>query len=107
MISVEEIRQSMLIKHNKFDSGIKRYVDTCLQDMQMAGVNIKKESNLLDTACEFYCKWQFDYMGQGERYEKEYEALRDTMSLSGLYNGEESDENRTDQTDSSGENAEQ
>ena len=91
MISAEQIRQSMMIKHDKFDSNIKRYIDTCLQEMQMAGVNIKKESNLLDTACVFYCKWKLDYMGQGERYEKAYKDLRDAMSLCGLYNGEESD----------------
>lgn len=91
MISAEQILQSMMIKHDKFDSNIKRYIDTCLQEMQMAGVNIKKESNLLDTACEFYCKWKLDYMGQGERYEKAYKDLRDAMSLCGLYNGEESD----------------
>lgn len=106
MISEERIRQSMMIKHNKLDDDIKRYLDTCLQDMQMAGVNKDKESNLKDTACELYCKWQFDYMGQGERYEKAYKDLRDAMSLCGLYNGRESDEKRTDQSDSSGENAE-
>ena len=49
MISAEQIRQSMMIKHDKFDSNIKRYIDTCLQEMQMAGVNIKKESNFFDS----------------------------------------------------------
>ena len=107
MISVEQIRQSMMIKHTKLDSYIKRYKDTCRLDMQMAGVYIDKDSQLQDTACEFYCKWKFDYMGQGERYEKAYKELRDTMSLCGLYNGEESDEKRIDQPDSFGENVKQ
>lgn len=105
MISAEQIRQSMMIKHDKLDRNIERYIGTCLQDMQMAGANIKKESNLLDTACEFYCKWKLDYMGQGERHEKAYKDLRDAMSLCGLYNGRELDEKRTDQSDSSGEDA--
>ena len=107
MIAVEQIRQSMMIKHKQLDNNIKRYIDACSLDMQRVGVDIKKESALMDTAIEFYCKWQFDYMGQGEKYEKSYEELRDAMSLSGLYNGKESkDEQRSNQPDSAGEGTE-
>lgn len=107
MITVEQIRQSMQIKHTKLDDNIKRDMSACLPDMQIAGVDIRKESALMDTAIEFYCKWQFDYMGQGEKYEKSYKELRDTMSLCGLYNGKESkDEQRSDQPDSAGEGTE-
>ena len=107
MITVELIRQSMMIKHKQLDNNIKRYIDACSLDMQRAGVNIKKESALMDMAIEFYCKSQFNYMGQGEKYKKSYEELRDAMSLSGSYNGKESkDEQRTDQPDSAREGTE-
>ncbi len=92
MITVEELRQSMTIKHSKLDPEIKRAVDACLLDLQMAGVNKNKDSPLLDTACELYCKWKFDYMGQADRYEKAYKELRDSMSLCGLYKGDGNEE---------------
>ena len=52
MITVEQIRQSMMIKHTKLDNDIKRYIDACPLDMQRAGVNIQIESALMDTAIE-------------------------------------------------------
>lgn len=104
MITVEQIRQSMMIKHTKLDNDIKRYMDACSLDMQREGVNIQIESALMDTAIELYCKWMFDYMGQGDRYEKAYKEMRDAMSLCGLYNRKGSeDERRSDQSDSAGE----
>lgn len=104
MITVEQIRQSMMIKHTKLDNDIKRYIDACPLDMQRAGVNIQIESALMDTAIELYCKWMFDYMGQGDRYEKAYKEMRDAMSLCGLHNRKGSeDERRSDQSDSAGE----
>lgn len=107
MITVEQIRQSMMIKHTKLDNDIKRYMDACSLDMQRAGVNIQIESALMDTAIELYCKWMLDYMGQGEKYEKSYKELRDAMSLCRLYNGKEpKDEQRSDQPDSAGEGTE-
>lgn len=107
MITVEQIRQSMQIRHAKLDDDIKRYMSACSLDMQRAGVDIRKDSALMDTAKEFYCKWQFDYMGQGEKYEKSYKELRDAMSLCRLYNGKEpKDEQRSDQPDSAGEGTE-
>ena len=85
MISKEEIRKSMRISHTGLDDEIKRNIDTCLLDMERAGVNVKKEDQLLDKACELYCKAQFNYLGKGEQFQKNYEQLRDSLSLAEKY----------------------
>ena len=46
------------------------------------------EDKLIQKACELYCKWQFDFDGKGERFERAYEGLRDFLSLGGEYTNE-------------------
>ena len=85
MINAEDIRKSMRISHTSLDDEIQRNIDTCLLDMGRVGVDVKKESRLHDKACELYCKAQFDYLGKGEQFMKNYEKLRDSMSVSEEY----------------------
>lgn len=92
MITPENIKLSMRIKHDKLNPDIERNINICLLDLERAGVNVHLDSALLDKACELYCKWQYDYMSQGERYEKQYQELRDAMSLCGKYREGVSDE---------------
>lgn len=86
MIEVEQVKQSMRISHTALDEEIKRNIRTCLDDLYMRGVNIGIQADLIDKACELYCKWQYDYQGKGEQYCKNYESLRDSLSLAGDYN---------------------
>lgn len=36
-------------------------------------------------AIEVYLKWQYDFMGKGEQYRRNYEALRTALSMSEGY----------------------
>ena len=83
MIPVEDVKKSMRIGHNLSDDEIQRNIETALLDMSRVGVNVDKKNQLVDKACELYCKAQFDYQGKGESYLKNYEKLRDGMSMSG------------------------
>lgn len=85
MISVEDIKKSMRIKHDLLNSEITRNINTALLDMSRVGVNSKMDDSLMDKACELYCKAEFDYQGKGEEYRKKYESLRDSLSLAGKY----------------------
>lgn len=85
MITAEEIRKSMRISHTGLDEEIRRNMNTCLLDMERVGVKTDTENTLIDKACEFYCKSQFDYQGKGDAYRKNYENLRDAMSLTEGY----------------------
>lgn len=85
-----EIKDSMRIKHSALDSDIKRNIMTAIQDMKMRGITIpEKQDDLVCKACELYCKGQYNHLGEGERFTKSYETLRDSMSLSGEYHGKE------------------
>lgn len=85
MITPATVRESMRIKHNSLDTEIQNNIDACLLDLERVGVNRYMNNGLIDKACELYCKWQFNYMGKGEQFEKNYEKLRDSLSLSGDY----------------------
>ena len=81
---LDAIKLSMRITHTKLDSDIQRNIDSCLLDLGRVGVDTS-ESELVTKACELYCKWQYDYHQKGEQYEKNYNNLRDAMSMSGDY----------------------
>lgn len=88
MIKAEEIRKSMRITHSLLDEEIQSNIDTALRDMRRVGVNIAQDDALINKACELYVKSQFDYQKKGDQYRKNYEALRDAMSMSGAYREE-------------------
>lgn len=86
--SVKQIKEALRIRHTALDNDIGRKVRAAVRDMEMRGIVIPEENDdLVDTACELYCKGQYDHLGEGERFMRNYESLRDSMSLSGDYNG--------------------
>lgn len=87
MIGIEEIKKSMRITHDKLDDEIERNVNTALHDLRRVGIDAK-DSNLIDKACELYVKAQLDYQGKGDQFIRNYEALRDAISLSGTFQEE-------------------
>lgn len=88
MINVEELRKSMRITHTQLDVEIERNINTALRDLHRVGINNTSDDVLIDKACELYVKAQFDYQGKGDQFQKNYEALRDTLSLSGTFREE-------------------
>lgn len=85
MISAAEIRKSMRISHSALDNDIERDINAARLDMSRAGINESKDDALTDKAIELYCKAQFDYLGKGEQFQKNYEKLRDSMTLTEKY----------------------
>lgn len=82
---VEQIKTSMRISHKKFDGEIHNNIDVCLEDMRRCGINTDNMTSLIAKACELYNKAEFDYLGKGEQFKKNYESLRDSMSLGSDY----------------------
>ena len=96
---VKKIRTTLRISHAKLDDDIKSNIETALLDMKRLGIEtfkrdkegeiVLKDSQkelkdaLVEKAVE--CKASFDFQGKGEQYQKSYEALRDSLSLSGEY----------------------
>lgn len=82
---LNDIRISMRISHNKLDSDIQRNINACMLDLKRVGVCVDKQSELLTKAAELYCKAEYDYLGKGEMFKKNYMELRNAMSMTGEY----------------------
>lgn len=87
---LKKIKLSMRMFHNALDDDLNANIAACMLDLQRVGIaaNIAKatsEDALINKAAELYCKWQSDYAGKGEQYEKAYTKLRDALSLCGDY----------------------
>ena len=61
----EQIKEAMRIRHSALDNDIQRKVRAAVKDMEMRGIVIpEKNDDLVDTACELYCKGQYDHLGE-------------------------------------------
>lgn len=89
----KQLRESLRIRTDALDGEIIRSAEACLLDLKRVGVSLTGEgefgafgySGLRARAVELYLKWQFDFGGRGEIYRKNYETLRDALSMSGDY----------------------
>ncbi len=81
---LEQIKESMRIKHPSLDNDIRRNIEACKLDLKIAGVVIGEDA-LSEKACELYTKWQYDYLGKGVQFETAYQNLKNAMALSGEY----------------------
>ena len=85
MISVEEVRKRMRITHAYMDDDIRSNMEAARLDMSRVGIEAGKDDALMDKAVELYCKAEFDYLGKGDQFRKNYEDLRTAMSMSEVY----------------------
>lgn len=83
---LEKIKLSMRIFHTMLDLSIIQDIESCMLDLKRVGVSADaattdSEDALIVKAAELYCKWQNDFNGKGEQFQKAYENLRDALSL--------------------------
>lgn len=99
---LKQIKNSMRIKHNALNDVIQNDIDAGTLDLIKSGVQPYRKKNgeyalvgnkkvlrndaLIGKALELYSKAQEDYQGKGDKYQKAYESLRDSLSLCGEYN---------------------
>lgn len=84
---LEKIKLSLRISHTLLDDDIERNINACLLDLKRVGINNTDLTNpLIFKAVELYCKWNYDFCNKGERYEKAYMNLINSLSLCGDYN---------------------
>lgn len=85
------IKTALKISGDSLDSEIARHIQACLKELERVGIFINANSYsepLIISAAELYCKWQYDYLGQGERFAKAFADLRDALSLTCAYTEE-------------------
>ncbi len=84
------IRDTLRRSDPSLDAEITGNIETAKADLKNAGVDhslLEKDDpdRLVRKAIENYCKWQFDFDGQGERHRTAYENLKACLSMSSGY----------------------
>lgn len=84
----EAVKVRLRIKTSAFDyAEVLPLIDTCLKDLKRVGIIAADDDPLVIQAVVFYCKANFGFSDDQERYQKAYESLRDSMAMSGEYGG--------------------
>ena len=77
-------KSSLRIVDNAFDNELLSIIDACFQDLSVSGVNPDRESieSLIARAVVFYCKANFGFREDSEKYKTRYDDLKISLSLS-------------------------
>ena len=85
---LDKVKTALYISESNLDDSISIYINACLDDLNRVGVIISsEESPLVVQAVILYVMAKIDYLGEGERSERNYEKLRNGLSLNLEYNG--------------------
>lgn len=82
---LDRVKLAIRRTHSLLDSDLQADIDACLQDMRMRGVaKLDPVNPLVFAAIKLYCKsTTSDNPAEGTQWLIRYEALRDSMALSG------------------------
>lgn len=89
MALIDDVKVSLRIKSTVLDSSeIQPIIEACKADLKLSGVNKIEESDpLIKRAVVLYAKSNFGYRDDSEKFMQAYEALKNSLALSGDYNG--------------------
>ena len=88
---IEKVRRDLRWSHLKLDEDISDNIEACKLDMKRVGIDPLKSDFLMEKAIKLYCRWQYNFENQADRYMNAYKSLRNAMSLSGGYKLEVTD----------------
>lgn len=86
MALINDIKVSLRIKNSAYDTDVQELIDACKVDLKIAGVQRVDETEPLTLqAIKLYCKGNFGYDNNSEKYQKAYESLKIVMALANDY----------------------
>ncbi|MGN0179571.1 MAG: hypothetical protein ACI4DY_09045 [Monoglobaceae bacterium] len=89
---IDEVKLNLRRTSNALDEEIRADINAAYADMKRVGINTADSKNpLIVKAIKLYCRWQTNFAGLGDRYQANYESLRDSMALSAAYKDTESE----------------
>lgn len=91
LMMVEKVKRDLRWSHSKLDDDISDNIEACKLDMKRVGIDPLKSDLLMEKAIKLYCRWQYNFENQADRYMNAYKSLRNAMSLSGDYKLEVTD----------------
>lgn len=82
---IEKVKADLRISHDKLDLDITDNIEACKLDLKRVGIDIEKSDQLMEKAIKLYCRWQYNFENQADRYMTAYKQLRNALSLSSDY----------------------
>ena len=87
---MREAKTSLRIKSNQFDEELDGIIQAAMADLHLSGVEkVKEYDPLIRRAVILYCKANFGFDEDSERYSAAYDLLKRSLSLAGDYNADE------------------
>ena len=82
----DKLMKAVRVKSGVAEGEISDLVQSCIKDLEIAGVYVKDVNEpLCKQAIKLYCKANYGYDKDTEKFEMAYKALKDSMALSGDY----------------------
>lgn len=86
MALVDEVKVALRIKSSAYDAEVQDLIDSCKTDLSISGVQkIEEAEPLTKQAIKLYCKGNFGYDENSDKFKAAYESLKISMSLCGDY----------------------
>lgn len=85
MALLETMKDRLRLSSDDLNDEITANISACEAELQRVGITYDETSALIIKAVELYIKWQWDYLGKGEKFEKNFCDLRDALSLCAAY----------------------
>lgn len=83
---LEQLIKAVRVKSSMAADEITDLAEACKKDLEIAGVYVVDEKDpLCRQAIKLYCKANYGYDKDTERFALAYSALKDSMALSGDY----------------------
>ncbi len=83
---LEKIKVVLRLKNSAYDEEVQDLIDACKVDLSLSGVEIVDEADPLTMqAIKLYCKSNFGYDENSNKFAEAYEKLKQSMSLCGDY----------------------
>ncbi len=80
-ILLEAVKNDLSIKHSKKDDEITAAIETAKQRLSQIGVDVVNEKNKTTaSAIKLYCRYWFNFQGDGARYERAFRNMANAMS---------------------------
>ena len=83
---LEDIKTAIRVRADTVNDEVEDLIAACKKELELSGVYLTDETDMLaKQVIKLYCKAHYGYDEKTERFLEAYEALRDSMALSGIF----------------------
>lgn len=82
---IDVVKKDLRISHDKLDDAIDADIQAAFSIIKVAGIIPDETDALIIRLIKDYCRWKYNFEGEGERYKTAFEDLLGTLSMSDEY----------------------